>query len=161
MGFLFWLLFFIDRDFVASREFFDQTPVWFIHLTRTNCMVFIIIEAIINNHRYPNPVAALAGLMSVTIAYLLWVLFAYLQTDQWTYPILEKLDWPQRIGFFTFNIVVPVTFYFIGDLLNRQIWSRKWKCIEICRKGSEEVKQDGRRSGGEVIDFNDMKVSEV
>jgi hypothetical protein len=119
-------------------------------MTRTNIMIFIIVEAIINNIRYPSAVIALPGLLSVLIVYIIYTNVVYLTTDHWVYPILEKFGWPQRIGFFIFNIFVPVTFYFIGELLNKQIWSKKWKCIEGFRKGEVDVKQDGRRSRSEI-----------
>lgn len=99
---------------------------------------------------------ALPGLLGVLMIYFIWMIVAYITTGQWVYPILEKFDWPQRIGFFTFNIFVPVTFYFIGELMNKQIWSKKWKCIEGIRKGEHDAKQDGRRSRSEFV-----RVSEV
>jgi hypothetical protein len=139
VGGIFWLLFIIDRDLVVSEELQEVSPEWYTHMLRTNIMIFVVIEMICLNRQYPRHLHALIGLLTVLFAYIAWTLVILLITDHWVYPIFDDFNWQQRVAFYGFNIFVPVTFYFMGDLINTQIWKRRSKGTKtLQRKRSQK-----------------------
>jgi hypothetical protein len=134
VGAMFWLLYFIDHDLVASKELQELTPDWFTHMMRTNIMVFVLVEMVCIGRRYPRHLHALIGLLAVLGLYILWTVVIFLVTGQWVHPIFENFNWPQRVGFYGFNVFVPVTFYFIGDLVNSLVWKRKTRSTSVIQR---------------------------
>ncbi|KAL7013804.1 hypothetical protein ACKWTF_015592 [Chironomus riparius] len=127
VGVMFWIFYFINPDLVVSNEVHELVPEWFCHMLRTNIVIFAILEMSWTYRKYACYLCGLLGVTIFTLAYISWTLAVYVYTSEWVYPILEKFNWPQRIGFFGLNLFVPVTFFFIGDLLNNLLWKSKQK----------------------------------
>ena len=87
-------------------------------------MCFIVLEMILLHHKYPCRKSALAGLGVYMLAYLVWIHVVWINAGVWVYPILKVLDWPQRIAFYIFTCSVPIFFYYLGELLNNNVWHK-------------------------------------
>lgn len=85
-------------------------------------MIFIALDMVLLHHKYPCRKHALTFLLTVMVAYNIWIHVVYGYTGRWVYPVLAVLTWPQRILFYIFSNIVPVTLYFVGELLNGLIW---------------------------------------
>lgn len=127
VGVMFWIFYFINPDLVVSNEVHELVPEWFCHMLRTNIVIFAILEMAWTYRKYTCYLFGLLGVLIFTIIYISWTFAVYIYTNEWVYPILEKCNWPQRIAFFGLNLFIPVTFYFIGDLLNNLLWKSKQK----------------------------------
>ncbi|KAG5667833.1 hypothetical protein PVAND_015802 [Polypedilum vanderplanki] len=159
---MFWLLYFIDRDLVTSKELQEVTPEWYTHMMRTNIMIFVVIEMICTTRKYPKHLWALFGLISFLLTYLSWTVVIYQVTGHWVHPIFNKFNWPQRIGFYGFNIFVPITFYFIGDLINWQIMEHRIKKTKVFkRKRSQKGVSNNRSNQPDLISQNLEHTTEV
>lgn len=127
VGVMFWIFYFINPVLIASSEQHELVPAWFCHMLRTHIVIFVVFEIILIHRIYPCHLDALLALLTFILTYLAWTLIVYLETDEWIYPVMEKFNWPQRIGFFGLNVFAPVTFYVVGDLLNNLAWTSKLK----------------------------------
>jgi hypothetical protein len=139
VGGMFWLLYAIDRELVLPKAVDVFFPSWHNHILHTNIMIFIVLEMIFTYHKYPCRKSALAGLGTLMLAYLTWVHVIYFNAGAWVYPVLAVLNWPQRIGFYVFTCSVPFIFYFLGEFLNGQIWSKK-RVGEVAKGKSRKTK---------------------
>lgn len=95
----------------------------------TNIMIFILLEAVITFRQYPlrrNGVTALSIFMA---GYLVWVHIVRYYSGLWVYPVLDVLNWPQRIVFYAVNIVAGSLFYFGGEFLNNLVWRVELKRV--------------------------------
>lgn len=160
VGAIYWLLFFINRDLVVLKELQEFMPEWFVHMTRTNIVIFVLVEMAVTSRKYPRCIEALIGLKAVLIGYIVWTLVVYNKTGHWVMPIFEKFNWPQRIGFYGFNIIVPVTFYFVGEFLNELIWNRRRVKIKKHRR-SLKVKTQPDLIQENIERSSEVRTSEV
>lgn len=124
VGGMFWLLYGIDRELVLPKATDAFLPSWFNHVLHTNIMAFIVIEMILSYHKYPCRKSGLSGLAVFMLGYLTWVHVIWYKANAWVYPVLAILNWPQRIAFYLFTCSVPIIFYYFGEFLNNQIWSK-------------------------------------
>lgn len=121
---LFWSMYAIDRRTVFPQELDSFFPSWLNHILHTNVALFIIIEMFISNRQYPSRKAGVGGLLVFMFGYLVWLHVIRFYAGRWTYPILDILNPPSRIAFFAFTISFPVLMYFLGECLNKKIWSK-------------------------------------
>lgn len=101
----------------------------------TNIVIFILIEMFISFRQYPTRKTGLSGLIIFMALYLVWIHIIKSVSGLWVYPVLEVLDFPQRIVFFLVNLVFCVFLYFTGEFVNNILWST-------------QLKQLGQKSGG-------------
>lgn len=138
VGGMFWLLFAIDRELVLPKSSDAFLPSWFNHILHTNIMAFILFEMIFTYHKYPCRKSGLSGLGGFMFGYLAWVHVIWFKANAWVYPVLAILNWPQRIAFYLFTLSVPIVFYYIGEILNNQVWNKK--------RVGETLKNKGKKS---------------
>lgn len=124
VGGLFWLLYSIDRELVFPKAVDSFFPWWLNHFVHSNIIGFVFVEMILLHHKYPRRKNGIGGLTVFMLAYLVWVHIIKYKTNIWVYPVLEVLNWLQRIGFFIFTMAVPITFYFVGEYINNLVWNK-------------------------------------
>lgn len=138
VGVMYWILYAIDRELVMPKAIDAFFPWWLNNFVHTNIMAFAFIEMVLLHHKYPCRKSALIGLSVCVGAYLAWIHVIYFKTNIWVYPVLNVLNWPQRVLFYLFTSAVPMFFYFVGELLNKLIWSKS-------RLGGESTKKSGSK----------------
>lgn len=87
--------------------------------------IFILLEMFVTFRKYPARGKGVKGLLIFNICYVIWILIIKTVSGKWVYPVLDVLNLPQRIGFIVFMGVFGVSFYFIGEFFNNQIWSNE------------------------------------
>jgi hypothetical protein len=122
---LFWTLYSIDRELVFPKIVDPIYPWWLNHILHTNVFVLIVIELVILYHEYPSRKHELIGLTTFIIAYISWVHVIKLVADAWVYPVLHVLDLHHRVGFFLLTGTIPILFYFVGEFLNNELWTKR------------------------------------
>lgn len=116
---MYWSLCSIDRELAFPKALDEFFPRWLDIVLHTNVSIFIIIEMIMVHHQYPRRLSAVRGLTLFITGYLFWVYVIYVNTGKWVYGVIGVLSAPQRIIFFVSCGLVTVSFYFIGEVLNK------------------------------------------
>lgn len=122
---LFWSMYAVDRRTVFPDEVDSFFPIWLNHILHTNVAIFILIELIVLHRQYPSRKEGLCGLMIFMFSYLGWMFVTRYFAGRWAYPIIDALDLPGKIGFFIFTMNFPIAMYFLGEYLNKKIWSEQ------------------------------------
>lgn len=126
-SFMYWAMRSIDRELVFPKALDKFFPLWLDVLLHTNVTIFVFLEMIINDIKYPQRSVSIRGLLVFLLGYLGWLYVIKSNTGKWVYGILGVLSGPQRIGFFIAAGLVSVGLYFIGEFMNK------------CCSGSEKV----------------------
>lgn len=132
---MFWLLYKIDRELVFPQTLDAFFPWWLNIFVHANIGVFIIIEMILIHHNYPSRKSGLIGTGIFMIGYLIWIHYIKYASGHWVYLVLNVFTFVQRNLFFIAIMPLGISFYYVGEYLNKKIWSK-----ERILKGSMEVK---------------------
>lgn len=119
----FWVMYNIDRRTVFPEEVDSFFPSWLNHIEHSLIALFIMVELIVLHREYPSRKEGLGGLLIFLVAYLAWMHVTRYFAGRWAYPIVDALNIPGRIGFFTLGIIFPVLMYFLGEYLSKKFWS--------------------------------------
>lgn len=107
---------------------------WLNHVMHTNIVVFICVEMCTSFRQYPTRKNGLTGLVIFMLAYLSWIHIIRYVSGIWVYPVLEVLDLPQRIVFFIVNLLFGLSFYFVGEFVNKHLWASELKSVKVSKK---------------------------
>jgi hypothetical protein len=103
----------------------------------TNIVIFMLLEMCTSFRQYPTRKAGLAGLGLFMGSYLVWLHIINYMAGIWVYPILEVLNFFQRIIFFAATLSFSVCLYLFGEFFNSLIWTKELKQL---KSGSKKVK---------------------
>lgn len=103
---------------------------WLNHVMHTNIVVFIFLEMVTTFRQYPSRKAGLTGLTLFMAAYLVWIHVIKHVSGLWVYPVLDVLDFPQRIVFFIVILIFGLSFYFLGEYFNNKVWATELKQLK-------------------------------
>lgn len=130
VGVTFWALMAVDRELVLPKALDPFFPTWLNHVMHTNIMIFTLLEMVTSFHIYPKRSKGLTGLVAFMAMYLAWVHVIFLKSGFWVYPVLDVLNWWQRIIFFLSCLFLQASFYFVGETLNKAKWGKVQKQLE-------------------------------
>ncbi|XP_056902788.1 androgen-dependent TFPI-regulating protein [Takifugu flavidus] len=122
---LFWSIFAYDRELVYPATIDTFFPPWINHAMHTFVFPVLFGELLMQPHMYPRTKHALAALTVVGVSYLFWIIWVFLSTGIWVYPLLGLFSTPGLVGFFIFNMSVVTLLYMLGEKLNHHVWSKK------------------------------------
>ncbi|XP_047368723.1 androgen-induced gene 1 protein-like isoform X4 [Vespa velutina] len=125
VGITFWSIMCIDRELVLPKALDPYFPWWLNHLMHTMIMVSSIIEMLLAPRKYPKRSHGLAGLLSFTLTYLIWMHVIYFMSGIWVYPVMEVLTPPLRVVFFIVLLALVLILYFAGEMLNNLVWGNE------------------------------------
>lgn len=116
MFFFFWMFlqFFIWQFLIVV--FFQHTLV----------AVFTLIESYLSYHKEPSEATGLFLLSALFLAYAVFTFYFALVKDYWIYPVMEKLNWPGRIGMVLGGFPLVATLYYVGVYLHLSFWPQRW-----------------------------------
>ncbi|XP_026726359.1 androgen-induced gene 1 protein-like [Trichoplusia ni] len=138
VGVSFWGIYAVDRELILPRSMDPYFPLWLNHVMHTNIVVFILIDLLTSFRMYPKRKAGLSILSSFMIGYLVWIHVIYFNTGSWVYPILNVLNWPLRICFYIFCLVLSCCTYTLGETINKAVWSSEVE--KTVRSGKKKAK---------------------
>lgn len=99
----------------------------------TNIVIFIVMELFTTFRQYPSRKSGLTGLSIFMLGYLIWIHIIKHFAGVWVYPVLNVLEFGQRIVFFIVILVFCLSLYFIGEHLNNKIWADELRQIKSKR----------------------------
>lgn len=99
----------------------------------TNIVVFIALELFTTFRQYPARKSAITGLSIFMLAYLVWIHIIKYYAGVWVYPVLNVLEFGQRIVFFIVILLFCLGLYFVGEFLNNKIWANELRQIKTKR----------------------------
>lgn len=129
VGVTFWTLMAIDRELVFPKSFDAFFPNWLNHVMHTNIMIFILLEMYLTFRQYPSRKSGLTGSLTFMLTYLVWLHIIKHYSGVWVYPVLDVLNLPQRIIFFSVSFVFSVSLYILGEKINNIMWKNQLKAI--------------------------------
>ncbi|PSN41207.1 hypothetical protein C0J52_04175 [Blattella germanica] len=133
VGMEFWMLMCIDRELIFPRALDAIVPNWLNHAIHTNIMIFTLLEMVTSFRKYPNRSKGLAGLTAFMATYGVWLHIIYAVSGSWVYPVLNVVNWWQRVIFFLFALCLVLGLYFIGELVNTIVWGEILQKLEAER----------------------------
>lgn len=138
VGVSFWGIYAVDRELILPRSMDAYFPLWLNHVMHTNIVVFILIELLTSFRMYPKRKVGLSILSSFMVCYLVWVHVIYFNTGIWVYPILNVLNWPIRVCFYIFCLILACVAYSLGETVNKAVWSTEVE--KTVRSGKKKAK---------------------
>lgn len=140
----FWGLYAIDRELVFPKALDAFFPNWLNHVMHTNILIFTVVELICSFRIYPSRKKGLGALISFMLVYLIWTFVIYAKSGHWVYPVMEVLNWPQRILFFVALLLFIQGIYIVGELLNRLVWGKELKMLEGTPSGRKPIRKKAK-----------------
>lgn len=138
VGVTFWILMAIDRELVFPKALDEFFPSWLNHVMHTNIVIFTLLEMITSFRVYPKRSKGFTGLFVFTAIYFIWVHVIFAKSGAWVYPVLEILNWWQRIIFFLLCLSLQVGLYIVGETLNEAKWGKVQKQLEVGRSSKKK-----------------------
>ncbi|XP_053459712.1 androgen-dependent TFPI-regulating protein isoform X2 [Nycticebus coucang] len=118
----FWTLFHYNRELIYPRVLDSILPVWLNHAMHTSILPFSLVEVILRPYRYPSKKTGLSLLAASALAYISRVLWNYIKTGAWVYPVLEKFSPLGLAAFFFLSYIFTANLYLLGEKLNHWKW---------------------------------------
>uniref|UniRef100_F7I3Z6 Androgen dependent TFPI regulating protein n=1 Tax=Callithrix jacchus TaxID=9483 RepID=F7I3Z6_CALJA len=118
----FWMLFLYNRDLVYPETLDTVIPAWLNHAMHTFILPITLTEVILRPHSYPSKKTGLTLLAAGSIAYVSRILWIYLETGTWVYPLLAKLSPVGLAAFFSLSYIFIASIYLLGEKLNHWKW---------------------------------------
>ncbi|XP_016059655.1 PREDICTED: androgen-dependent TFPI-regulating protein [Miniopterus natalensis] len=118
----FWILFLYDRDLVYPKVLDGIFPLWLNHAMHTFIFPFSLVEVYLRPHSYPLKKKGLILLAAGSFAYISRVLWIYVETGTWVYPVFAKLSPVGLAAFFSLSYIFSAGIYLLGEKLNHWKW---------------------------------------
>lgn len=134
VGFIFWTLWFIDRELVLPKAFDIWFPTYINHMMHTTVIPAQLLELILIYHIYPGRIKGMATSMGFCLAYLCWIMVIAYVGGIWVYPILKILDPVPRAAFVITCSLIGGVLYIVGEKLNTMVWGNQFKTDETTSK---------------------------
>ncbi|CAK1549624.1 unnamed protein product [Leptosia nina] len=125
----FWGVYAVDKDLIFPPPVEKAYPPWINHPLHTFVSIFMIIEMLTSDVTYPSRKVGLAITNTFIFSYLGFLFLVNSQTGEWVYPVLDEMNWPERIFFMAGSIVIGHGFYFLGEKFNRRLNPSNTKVI--------------------------------
>ncbi|XP_028160881.1 androgen-induced gene 1 protein-like [Ostrinia furnacalis] len=113
----FWALYFYEKNLVYPDEIDILVPHWVNLVLHVFNSVFICIELKYAKITFPPRSSGLLFSFLFNFGYIVTACLLRIRTGAWPYPLLEVLDGPSIVVFFTISILMGLFLYFLGEKL--------------------------------------------
>lgn len=120
----FWGIYSIDRELIFPARLEVIIPPWHNHLLHTTILPFILIDMYLINHSYSSNGKSIMGFLSLAAIYQIGTSVIHYKTNEWPYPLLNKMAVYQAYIFFGFCWLLMISLFFLGKKLNTLIPKR-------------------------------------
>lgn len=120
----FWSIWAHDRNLVYPERFDLVVPQYMNHFWHTTIAVWVVFESLLCFHRYPSIGVAACINFVINAAYLSWIVWVFLQTDFWVYPILKVLPLHYMAVFCGGCMFLSLILYFVGKAIAHLRWGK-------------------------------------
>lgn len=124
VAFTFWGIYAVDRRLVYPERFDLVVSPILNHYWHTTIAVWVLLETIVCFHRFPTLSVAISVNIGFNACYLGWIVWVFMNTEFWVYPILEVLPQLYRLLFFAGCMLLSVGLYFMGKAICHLRWGK-------------------------------------
>lgn len=135
---LFWSFYWWNRELMYPPIMDELFPPVFNHIMHTFPVLFAVIYMFTSNKKEPPKTTTLAGLLALTSAYVLCVVFVKIKDGRWVYLSMERLTPFQLKCTLGLSMIGSVLFLFLGYLINDKIKVLRRKFMERTSKLHQE-----------------------
>ncbi|CAH1170170.1 unnamed protein product [Phaedon cochleariae] len=116
----FWTIWNIDEGLILPRDVVQYFPPVLNHTLHTLIIIPLVIQTLLEKKNEMVLFRKVAPLLvTYILAYAFVYIFIYSQQGVWLYPFFNVLNWPQRIGYGIFNVILALTYQKIGLSLQK------------------------------------------
>ncbi|EDL98209.1 similar to 9530008L14Rik protein [Rattus norvegicus] len=114
----------IGKDEEKLKEFHDGGRSKYLTLLNlhTSIFPFSLAETVLRPHNYPSKKLGLSLLGACNFAYIIRILWRYVQTGNWVYPVFASLSPLGIILFFSASYILSASLYLFGEKINHWKW---------------------------------------
>ncbi|CAD6999497.1 androgen-induced gene 1 protein [Ceratitis capitata] len=127
----FWVIYAFDRELIFPTALDAIFPSWLNHIVHTNVAMLGILDMFTCFRQYPSRSAGLTGTVVFMLLYIVWMHIVRFFSGHWVYPLLEVLNMPMRYFMLSCLLGFTVVCYFLGEFLNKTIWSPELRLLEL------------------------------
>ncbi len=120
----FWSIYAYDRSLVYPERFDLFVPAYMNHFWHTTIAAWVLFETIICFHHYPSTGTAACINFAVNAGYLSWIVWIFVKTGFWVYPILKVLPLPFLTLFCGGSMFFSLVLYLVGKLVADLRWGK-------------------------------------
>ncbi len=120
----FWAIYAYDRNLVYPERFDLFVPPYMNHFWHTTIALWVVFETILCFHRYPSLGVAACINFIINAAYLSWIVWVFVKTGFWVYPILKVLPLHFLAMFCGGCMFFSLLLYFIGKAFAHLRWGK-------------------------------------
>ena len=139
---MFWSLYAVDRNLIFPKMMDKFYPPWFCHMVHTTCMLSQLIEMKTSFHQYSTRIKGMLASMSISLVYILVILYIAFVGNFWVYPFMRQLSGVGCTIFLSLSCVSSGLLYLGGELLNKMLWP-------AATKSNTTVRTESAADGGE------------
>ena len=115
----FWAVYYYDMNLI-----YKEISRIINHLSHTAIVLWVVLEVLLRNHRFPNLSTAVVPIFTCCLLYISWLEWIHAQTRFWVYPILNTLP---RSGFYFVlfygcSIFLCFVLYLVGRTVSNLFW---------------------------------------
>ncbi|XP_073964763.1 androgen-dependent TFPI-regulating protein-like isoform X2 [Choristoneura fumiferana] len=150
--FMFWALYFIDRELVFPTVYDQILPWWLNHCVHTNIIIVLIIETILTSRRYPTDVKVETIIyVFINIFYAVVFYSIYFFAGCWLYGVFGVMNWWQVCIYQCGISLSAYLFYHSAFFFNRLIHGpENTEQITATTNGDVESKNVKEFNGNEM-----------
>lgn len=121
---MFWGLYAVDRNLVYPEVLDKVVPAYLNHFWHTTPLMWAVFEMYLFHHRFPSTAVAAVNAFLIGVVYIGWIMYIYMQTKWWVYPVMKVLSVsPVAMTlFFGISMFICLGLFFFGKLLMFIIW---------------------------------------
>ncbi len=120
----FWATYAYDRNLVYPEVFDVFVPRSSNHFFHTTIVLWILLESILCRHRYASARMAVIINFTFNAAYMSWVIWIFVKSGYWVYPILYLLPLNYQVLFCCACTFTSLPLYFFGQAFARIRWGK-------------------------------------
>ncbi|XP_017473352.1 PREDICTED: androgen-induced gene 1 protein isoform X1 [Rhagoletis zephyria] len=127
----FWVIYAYDRELIFPKALDAIFPNWLNHIVHTNVAMLAILDMFTCFRQYPSRTAGLTGTIIFMVLYIIWMHIVRFFSGHWVYPLLEIINLPMRYLMLSALLGFTVFCYFLGEFLNKIIWSPELRLLRM------------------------------
>lgn len=120
----FWAIYAYDRNLVYPEAFDLVVPQYLNHFWHTTIALWVVFETLLYFHRYPSTGVAAAVNFAVNAGYLSWIVWVFVKTGFWVYPVLQVLPLPFLALFCGGCMFFSLSLYLVGKAIAHLRWGK-------------------------------------
>ena len=120
----FWAIYLYDRNLVYPDRFDLFVPQYLNHFWHSTIALWVLFETFLCVHRYPITGVAAAINFTFNATYLSWIVWVFVKTGFWVYPILQVLPLPLLALFCGGCMFFSLALYLLGQAIAHLRWGK-------------------------------------